>query len=164
MGLIESLLTLIDFLIVFVPVCIGFAILVFAVIGIDAVYRNYKARKWQQQYGHKLDEETIRNRWEQQARLSDRVFLLEEAIRRNGIESSMDPIDKVLAEVDYDARYNAWMKVDGKCTVYTISSMSGGFGSSEEAQADINKDFDSYEEQIKQELREQLNKTFGEDR
>ena len=140
------------------------ATFIFALIGIESVYDKYKMSKWQKEYGNKLQEDTERNRWRNMERLSDRVFLLEEIIKENGIQNSMDKIDKIISEVDYDARYNAWKKNNAKWGVFALSSMSGGFGSTEKAQAEIDEDFDEYEERKRQELRGKLNKAFKKDR
>ena len=126
------------------------ATFIFALIGIESVYDKYKMSKWQREYGDKLEEDTERNRWRNMERLSDRIFLLEEIIKESGIENSMDKIDNIISEVDYDARYNAWKKNDAKWGVFALSSMSGGLGSTEKAQAETNEDFDKYEDQRKQ--------------
>lgn len=132
------------------------AAIVFALIGIGKVYSDYKESKWQKEYGDKLKQDTERNRWENMELLRDRTFLLEEVIRDNCIESNIDRIDRIISEVDYDARYNTWKRNEAKWKVSALSSMAGGFGSSKKAQADLDEDFDEYEEQRRQELRMKL--------
>ncbi len=143
-------------LLVFVISCVALATFVFACIGINTVYNNYKDSKWQKEYGDKFKEETERNRWENMERLRDKAFLLEETIKANGIENAIDKIDMIISDVNYDARYNDYRKNEAKWNVFALSSMSGGFGSSEKAQADIQEDFEEYEEQRKLELRGKL--------
>jgi len=152
-------MTLIGFvstLIQFTLFCIGVVLFVFALIGIGKVYSDYKESKWQKQYGDKLEKDTERNRWENMELLRDRTFLLEEVIRDNSIESNIDRIDRIISEVDYDARYNACNKNEAKWNFYAVSMI----GSSEKAQAEVVEDFERYEEQRKQELRDKLNKTI----
>jgi len=133
------------------------ATIVFALIGIHSVYSEYRKAKWQREYGDKMEDDTERNKWRSMERLSDKVFLLEEIIKEHGIENSIDTIDRIISEVDYDERYGTWKKIDSKWTIFALSSMSGGFGSTEKAQAEANEDFNEYEGQKKQQLREKLN-------
>ncbi len=134
--------------------------IVFALIGINKVYKEYKESKWEKKYGNKLNEDTERAQWENEERLNDRVFLLEEIIKEHGIENSIDKIKRIISEVDYDARYGTWKKIDSKWRVFALSSMSGGFGSSKKAQNKVNEDFGKYEEQRKQELIKKLKKAI----
>ena len=143
---------------------VGLVLFVFALIGIHSVYREYKESKWQKEYGDKLEQETEHNRWRNTERLSDRAFLLEEIVKKHGNENSIDKIDKIISEVDYDERYETWKKVYSKWTFFTLSSMSGGLGSSEKAQAEVNEDFNEYEEKKKRQLREKLNKAIERNR
>lgn len=143
-------------LLVFVISCVALAILVFALIGIQKVFDEYKESKWQRKYGKKLKEESERNQWENMERLRDRVLLLEEIVKENGIEKSAAKIDEIISGLDYDARYNVWKKNEDKWQVFALSSMSGGFGSTEKAQAEVNEDFNKYEEQRRKELRRKL--------
>ena len=140
------------------------ATIVFALIGISKVYGDYKDSKWQKQHDNKLEEETERAQWENMERLSDRAFLLEEIIKEHGIANSIDKIERIISEVDYDERYGTWKKIDSKWTVFALSSMSGGFGSTENAQAKVNEHFKEYEDQKKQQLREKLSKAIEKDR
>ncbi len=139
-------------LLVFVISCVALAILVFACIGINMVYRNYKDSKWQKEYGNKLKEETERNKWEDRESLRDKVFLLEETIKANGLENTIDKIDIIISDWNYDARYNDYRKNEAKWNVFAITMM----GTSEKAQTDVQEDFEKYEKHRKQELREKL--------
>lgn len=143
-------------LLVFVISCVALVILVFACIGINTVYRNYKDSKWRKEYGAKLGEETARNEWENMERLRDKTFLLEETIKANGLENTIDKIDMIISDANYNARYNDYRKNEAKWKVFALSSMAGGFGSSEKTQTNIQEDFEKYEKQRKQELREKL--------
>jgi len=148
-----------EFLSTLVPLtlfCVGVALFIFALIGIHKVYSDYKKSKWQKEYGTKLKEDTKRNQWENMERLRDKVFLLEELIKENGTESNIDRIDKIISDVNYDTRYSNSQRNESKWMVHAVSSMSGGFGSSEKAQADIQDDFEQYEKKREQELREKL--------
>ena len=139
-------------LLVFVISCVGLVILVFACIGINTVYRNYKDSKWQKEYGDKLKEDTKHNQWENMEQLRDKVFLLEELIKKNGIESNLDGIDRIISDVNYGTRYNDYKKIETKWNVFAITMM----GTSEKAQTNIQEDFEKYEKQRKQELWEKL--------
>ncbi len=143
-------------ILVFVILCVALAIFVFACIGIIMVYSNYKDSKWQKEYGNKLKEETERNEWGDMERLTDKAFLLEETIKANGLANTIDKIDIIISDVNYDARYNDYRKNEAKWKVFALSSMAGGFGSSENAKTDIQEDFEKYEKRRKQELREKL--------
>ena len=137
------------------------ATFLFAVIGVGAVYNEYKKSKWQKKYGSKqkeFDEKSERNEWINMEKLRDKILLFEEIAKENGLENCISGINRIISDVDYYARYNAWKKNMDNWEVYALSSMSGGFGSSEEAQNEINEDFDEYEEQRKQELSKKLNK------
>jgi hypothetical protein len=140
------------------------ATIVFALIGIHSVYSRHKEAKWQRKYGDKLEKDTERNMWKSMERLSDRVFLLEEIIKKHSIENGIDIIDRIISEVDYDERYGTWKKTDSKWTVYALSSMSGGLGSTDKAQAEVNEDFNEYELQKKRQLKEKLNKATKTDK
>ena len=152
MGLIEflSILTL------FTLVCVGVALFIFALIGIHKVYSDYRKSKWEKEYGAKLAEDTKRNEWENIERLRDRNFLLEEVIKKNGTESNVDKINMLICEVNYDSRYNDYKKYEAKWKVFALSSMVGGFGSSEKAQTETQEDFERYDKQRKRELREKF--------
>ena len=137
------------------------ATFLFAVIGVGTVYNEYKKSKWQKKYGSKqkeFEEKTERNEWTNMEKLRDKVLLFEEITKENGLENCINEINRIISEMDYDARYNAWKSSMDKWKVFAISSMYGGLGSSEKAQTEINEDFDEYEEQRKQELRKKLNK------
>ena len=136
------------------------ATIVFALIGVDKVYSGYKESKWQKEYGNKLQENTERAEWENMERLRDKVLLFEEVAKENGLENSIDQINRIISEVDYDTRYNSWKQIETKWNVFALSSMSGGLGSTEKAQGETNEDFDKYEEQKRQELRKKVNKAI----
>jgi hypothetical protein len=138
--------------------CLGLTLFVFALVGIQKVFDDYKESKWQRKYGKKLKEESERNQWENMERLRDRVLLLEETVKENGIEKSAAKIDEIISGLDYDVRYNVWKKNEDKWRVFALSSMSGGFGSTEKAQAEVNEDFNKYEEQRRKELRRKLDR------
>lgn len=151
-GWIELLSSVVGFALF----CLGLTLFVFALIGIQKVFYEYKESKWQRKYGKKLKEESERNQWENMERLRDRVLLLEEIVKESGIEKSAAKIDEIISGLDYDARYNVWKKNEDKWQVFALSSMSGGFGSTEKAQAEVNEDFNKYEEQRRKELRRKL--------
>jgi len=151
-------------LLVFVISCVALVILVFACIGINMVYSNYKDSKWQKKHGDKLKEETERNEWEGMERLRDKAFLLEETIKANGLANTIDKIDIIISDVNYDAKYNDYRRNEAKWKVFALSSMAGGFGSSEKAQTDIQENFEKYEKRRKQELREKLDGIIEKDR
>jgi hypothetical protein len=65
--------------------------------------------------------------------------------------------------VDYDERYDTWKEIDSKWGGYALSSMFGGFGATEKAQADVNEDFEKYAVQKKQQLKEKLKKATNTD-
>ena len=90
-------------LILFVFFWVGVTLFVFALIGINKVYSDYKDSKWQKQYGDKLKEDTKRNEWENIERLRDKTFLLEETIKANGLENAIDKIDIIVSELNYCA-------------------------------------------------------------
>jgi len=142
----------------FVLVGLFLTIFVLALIGVQKICDDRKELKWQREYGKKLQEETERNQWTNMERLRDTIFLLEELIKDKGIQSSMHSIDRIISQVDYDARYNAWKKNEAKWELLALSSMAGGFGSTEKTQVDINENFVKYEEQRKRELRGKLNR------
>lgn len=102
MGWIEFLTVVVGFALL----CLGLTIFVFALIGIQKVFDDYKESKLQREYGKKLKEETKRNQWENMERLRDRVLLLEEIVKLNGIEKSVAKVDEIISGLDYDARYN----------------------------------------------------------
>lgn len=101
-GLIEFLSVVVVFALFF----LGLTIFVFALIGIQKVFADYKESKWQREYGKELKEETKRNQWENMERLRDRVLLLEEIVKLNTIEKSVAKVDEIISGLDYDARYN----------------------------------------------------------
>ena len=140
------------------------ATVVFALIGIQKVYSGYKESKWEKKYGTKLKEDAKRNKWESMERLRDKVFMLEQAIKETDAGINIERIDMIMADVDYDTRYNDYRKNEAKWETYSLSSMVGGFGTSSKAQADLDKDFEKYEIQRKQELREKLKKVIEKDR
>lgn len=152
MGLIEflSILTL------FTLVCVGVALFIFALIGIHKVYSDYRKSKWEKKYGTKLAEDTKRNEWENIERLRDKNFLLEKVIKQNGTENHVDKINMLISEVNYDYRYNDYKKKEAKWKIFALSSMVGGFGSSEKAQTETQEDFERYDKQRKRELREKF--------
>ena len=119
------------------------ATLVFAVIGINTVYSNYKDSKWEKEHGSKwakLEDENKRNEWEDMERLKDKIFLLEETVKACGLEKISDEIDVIMSNENYDALYDDYRKNETKYNIIALSSMAGGFGSSEKAQADVLKD------------------------
>ena len=152
MGLIEFL----SILILFTLVCVGVALFIFALIGIHKVYSDCKKSKWEKEYGAKLAEDTERNEWENIERLRDRNFLLEEVIKKNGTESHIDKINMLISELNYDSRYIDYKKHENKWKVFALSSMVGGFGSSEKAQTETQEGFERYDKQRKRELREKF--------
>jgi len=139
-------------LLVFVISCVALAIFAFACIGINTVYRNNKDSKWQKEYGNKLKEETERNEWENRESLRDKAFLLEETIKANGLENTIDKIDIIVSDWNYDARYNDYRENEAKWNVYAITMM----GTSEKAKIDVQEDFKRYENHRKQKLRGKL--------
>lgn len=154
MGLIE----LLSILTLFTLVCVGVALFIFALIGIHKVYSDYQKSKWEKEYGAKLAKDTKRNEWEHIERLRDRNFLLEEVIKKNGTENHVDKINMLISEVNYDSRYNDYKKNEAKWKAFALSSMVGGFGSSEKAQTETQEDFEKYDKQRKRELRERFEK------
>ena len=82
------------------------AAVIFIAVGIRSLYDKYKSRPWEEKYGSKLNQETSRNVWEHAERLEDKILLLEEMIKRNKMEDIINTADKVIADVDYDARYD----------------------------------------------------------
>ncbi|MHC4113519.1 MAG: hypothetical protein ACYSWZ_09465 [Planctomycetota bacterium] len=131
--------------------------ILFALIGIGSVYGDYREskrkEKWQKKYGDKQAKiiEKIRlTEWEKIEQLRDKLFLFEEVTKDNGFESSIDKINRIISEVNYEARYNSWKIYEGiRTRVCTL-------GLSEKQVADRSEYCKRYEEQIRQELRMKL--------
>ena len=94
------------------------AAVVFALIGIQKVYSDYKESKWEKKYGAKLKEDTKHNEWESMERLRDKVFMLEQAIKETDAGINIERIDMIMADVDYDTRYNDYRKNEAKWKVF----------------------------------------------
>ena len=62
----------------------------------------------------------------------------------------------LISEVNYDSRYNDQKKYEAKWKVLALSSMVGGFGSSEKAQNETQEGFERYDKKRKRELREKF--------
>ena len=108
---------------------IGLAILIFTFIGIGHTYDKYKRKKWQREYGSKLEAETLesaRQNWTANKIIQDKLTLLEEQLESSGMESVLEKIDQEIASKDYAAEYEAYKKDEENWETLSLLSMSGG--------------------------------------
>lgn len=148
-----------EVLLLWVKLMAIFTTIVFALIGIGKVYGEYRESRWQEKYrvqNNEMREKIERTGWEEVERLKDRLFLFEEFTKENGLESSIDKINRIISEINYDDRHNTWKKNKARWVMFPRLPLECIFRSNPKIQSEFEEAFRKYEEQRKQELRMKL--------
>ena len=101
---------------------------VFAGIGITYIYREYKNKKWEKEYGSKLEikkRENERQVWIENKKSEDKLALLENYLKTNGLGNVVEENDSKIASKDYISEYKKWRKDMKNFKALTLLSMSG---------------------------------------